>query len=99
MRIKERLPKVTQIFDVFEKHTWLHWLSSRGRKIRTQWGKYMVSRVKIIGCSLSTSLYTWSADTIKIKLTLLKGRFVHLVKYGVFSVTFGLSRIGFKLVA
>ena len=28
----------------------------------------------------------------------LKGRFVHLVKYGIFSATFGLARIGFKLV-
>ena len=37
LRIEERLPKVTQLFDVFEKHTWSHWLSSRVCKVWTPW--------------------------------------------------------------
>ena len=34
----------------------------------------------------------------KEKLIGFNGRFVPVVKYGIFSVTFGLTRIGFKLV-
>ena len=34
----------------------------------------------------------------KEKITVFKGCFVHVDKYGIFSVTFGLAIIGFKLI-
>ena len=40
----------------------------------------------------------WSANTVKITLIASKGNFLHVVKYGIFSVTFGLALIGSKLV-